>query len=632
MAKISFITGILYINIFFECLKGLNLEKLEWLSNLCDYIKTSTDEYQVMIIKSANQSKTVNNPWIYDLLATTIENRPTLRLNLNLSSLAVSDDSIYNGIRDTAGTFFILIRDSEFTDIKSLMDMIDLLKELSTLKGITKFLIIFISIETKENLEMIFQYTWKKQIIDITILEIPKCDVKKYKIINDCSAKTPMIHQFNPFLNSFTHEFYSSKTQWFPPVMKNLYGYPFKVALVHDPPFSFISFDKNLEAVNIFGPDILVIKTLAAKMNFTVKILHRLDVYEHIRNSSVDELFKLLESDTMDVLAHGNPHYTETVTENAYRSGDLFFNQLCALVPIQVEDKNPLSLSAIEGVITTFIIVIAFWIPAFILKFDRSCWSIFVIFSVLFGISVDKRPSIISQRLLYTFLLLISFSYSSNIYASLTSDSVDSEYQKEYKNFDDLAKSSLTPIISKHLYGKTFSTSEGSVLELKKKVLNTTDIWMCPFIAEKFKNVTCLMGKLESEIFLASKKSRRQNLKLTKVCFWSDSYTFLMKKGSVLRRAFKKIFLKFSAFGLDSKWYKNDGTTIEESGETVEHSVKELFIPSNTLIHKLTAVLLFGYVASGIAFIGEIIYNKIIMRWEITSYKFFTRKIFRKVS
>ncbi|XP_074095350.1 uncharacterized protein LOC141525007 [Cotesia typhae] len=628
MAKISFITGILYINIFFQCLKGLNLEKLEWLSNLCDYIKTSTDEYQVMIIKSANQSKTVNNPWIYDLLATTIENRPTLRLNLNLSSSSssssssstVSDDSIYNGIRDTAGTFFILLRDSEFTDIKSLMDMIDLLKELSTLKGITKFLIIFISIETKENLEMIFQYTWKKQIIDITILEIPKCDVKKYKILNDCSAKTPMIHQFNPFLNSFTHEFYSSKTQWFPPVMKNLYGYPIKVAFVHEPPFSFIRYDKNLEAVNIFGSDILVIKTLASKMNFTLKLVHRLVVNEHIRNSSVNELFKLLESDTMDVLAHGNPHYTETVTENAYRSGDLFFDQLCALVPIQVEDKTILSLSAIEAFIISFTIVIAFWISAFILKFDRSCWSIFVIFSVLFGISVDKRPSLVSQRLLYTFLLFISFSYSSNIYASLTSYSVDSEYQKEYQNFDDLAKSSLTPVISKHLYGKTFSRSEGSVLELKKKIVNTTDIWMCPFIAEKFKNVTCLMGKLESEIFLASKKSRRQNLKLTKVCFWSDSYTFLVKKGSVLRRAFKKIFLKFSAFGLDSKWYKNDGTVVEESGETVEHFVNELFIPSNTLIHKLTAVLLFGYIVSGIAFTGEIIYNKIIMRWGITNY------------
>ncbi|CAD6235473.1 GSCOCG00007916001-RA-CDS [Cotesia congregata] len=628
MTKISFITGILYVNIFFGCLKGFNLEKLEWLSSLCDYIKTSTDEYQVMIIKSANQSKTVSNPWIYELLVKTIENRPTLRLDLNLSS-TVNDDSIYNGIRDTAGTFFILIRDSEFTDIKSLMDMIDLLKELSTLKGITKFLIIFISVETKENLEIIFQYTWKKQIIDITILEIPKCDVRKFKILNDCSAKTPMIHQFNPFLNSFTHEYYSSQTQWFPSVMKNLYGYPIKVALVHDPPFSFISYNKNLEAVNISGPDILVIKTLASQMNFTMKLLHRLVAYEHIRNSSVDELFKLLESDIIDVLAHGNPHYTETVTENAYRSGELFFDQLCALVPIQKEDKIPLSLSAIEAVIISTTIVIAFWIPAFILKFDRSCWSIFVIFRVLFGISVNKRPSIVSQRLLYTFLLLISFSYSSNIYASLTSVSVDSEYQKEYRNFDDLAKSSLTPMISKHLYGKTFSTSERSILELKKKVVNTTNIWMCPFIAEKFKNITCLMGKLESKIFLASKKSRRQNLKLTKVCFWSDSYTFLVKKGSVLRRSFKKIFLIFSAVGLDSKWYKNDGTEVEESGETGENSVKELFIPSNTLIHKLIAILLFGYIASGIAFTGEIIYNKIIMHWGITNNKFFTRKIFR---
>ncbi|XP_057323296.1 uncharacterized protein LOC130666372 [Microplitis mediator] len=625
MARVFLIIIIVYISGFFECLKGSNSEQLEWLSDLRNYIKTIADEYQVMIINSANQTESVDNPSIRNLLISTIESRPTLRLSLNRSS-KTSQNKLYDEISDTAGTFFILIRDHKFTDIKSLMNMIDVLKELSLTKEITKFLLISLSMESNETFEIIFQYTWKKQIVDITILEIPNCDIKINTILKDCSEKIPTIHQFNPFLNLFKHELYSSETQWFPIIMKNLYGYPIKVALVNDPPFSLVRYNEKLQVKSMSGPDILVMKALESKMNFTAKILPHLIGYEEIRNGSIDGLFKLLESDKIDLIAHVNPHYTEDITENAYRTGVLFVDELCALVPIEKEIKVPLSLSALEAIIISTTIVISFWIPAFLLNFDRSCWSIFVIFRVLFGISVNKRPLITSQRILYTFLMVISFSYSSNIYASLTSVSIDTDREIEYRNFDDLAKSSLTPIISKYLYEKTFSESEGAILELKNKVKNTTNIWRCPFKAERNKNITCLMGKLESEIYLSLKKSKKQTLKLSKVCFWSDSYTFLLRKGSPLRRAFKNIFLIFSAVGLHSKWYKKHAE-MELSEDIIENTVEELLIPTKTLLEQLAAILLFGYIASGIAFIGEIIYNKILNNWKIKSYKFYNCKI-----
>lgn len=618
MARVFLIISIIYISGFFECLKGSNSEQLEWLFDLRNYIKTITDEYQIMIINSENQTESVDNPSIRNLLISTIESRPTLRLSFNGSS-KTTKNKLYDEISDTAGTFFILIRDHKFTDIKSLMSMIDMLKELSATKEITKFLLISLSMESNEIFEIIFQYTWKKQIVDITILEIPNCDIKINTILKDCSEEIPIIHQFNPFLNLFKHEPYSSKTQWFPIIMKNLYGYPIKVAVVNDPPFSLVKYNEKLEVKSMSGPDILVMKALESKMNFTAKIQLHLIGYEEIRNGSIDELFKLLESDKIDLLAHVNPHYTEDITENAYRTGVLFIDELCALVPIQKEAKVPLSLSALEAIIISTTIVISFWIPAFLLNFDRSCWSIFVIFRVLFGISVNKRPLITSQRILYTFLMLISFSYSSNIYASLTSVSMDIDHEIEYRNYDDLAKSPLTPIISKYLYEKTFSESEGAILELKHKVENTTNIWKCPFKAERNKSITCLMGKLESEIYLSSKKSKRQTLKLSKVCFWSDSYTFLLRKGSPLRRAFKKIFLIFSAIGLHSKWYKKHAE-MEVSDDIIENTVEELLIPSETLLEQLTAILLFGYIASGTAFIGEIICNKILNNWKMRGY------------
>ncbi|KAK0168772.1 hypothetical protein PV327_002542 [Microctonus hyperodae] len=576
-------------------LKGfLSRAKLDWVSKLHDDIAHDIDEYEIITVTSASQKYLFDEPCIRDILMSTVNNNPTHRVSINIS--AIENERKIRKIQDSAATFFILISDIRETRNHFSRELIKLMEKLSIRKVNVRYLVIIFSLncEQNNNMNIILQDAWNKQMADFTIIEFFDSYNEGNKIFKNYYPTEPKIHLFNPFLNSFTHKFYSLQPELFPDIMKNLYGYPLKVGVFHNPPFSYVRWYDNQTLMNMSGAAITVIKTLALKMNFTLEIAPRLKSFPEIKDNTLPlGFFELMKSGRLDILADISPHFTERLSENAFRPKPIFLGEFCPLIPITYEIRIPFSWALFEAIIVTIIIILSFWIAAIMLRFTKKYWNVSIIARLLFGIPIKYYPTKSSQRMLMSILTLISLNYTAIIYGSLAKVGVETDIEIEYRDFDDLVNSGLIPIIPQYLYEKTFGESEGAILKLKNKSINTTEIWNCPVNVAKYKNVTCLMEKLAGEIFIKSEeRSGRKTMKFMKTCLWSDSFTFLLRKGSPYRQAMEYIITRFFEVGLQIKWFNSD-FELSAVDENADDFIEQFSTPQTVLIHQLLGVSIF---------------------------------------
>ncbi|KAK0078446.1 hypothetical protein PV325_002478 [Microctonus aethiopoides] len=567
--------------------------KLDWISKLRDDIANNVDEYKIITVTSASQKYLLDEPCIRDLLVDTVNNNPTHRVSINIS--AIDNENKMIEIQDSGATFFIVINDIRKTSNHFSAELIKLMEKLSIRKVHVRYLVIIFSLNCEQNMNTILRDAWKKQMADFTIIEFFDSYNEGNKIFKNYYPTEPKIHLFNPFLNSFTHTFYSLQPELFPDIMKNLYGYPLKVGVFHNPPFSYVRWHDNQTLMNMSGAAITVIKTLALKMNFTLQIAPRLRSFPEIKDNSLPlGFFELMKSGHLDILADISPHFTERLAENAFRPKPIFLGEFCPLIPITYEIRIPFSWALFEAIIVTIAIILSFWIVAIMLRFTKKYWGVFTISRLLFGIPIKYYPTKSSQRVLISILTLISLNYTAIIYGSLAKVGIETDIEIEYHDFDDLVNSGLIPIIPQYLYEKTFGKSEGAILKLKNKSINTTEIWNCPVNVAKYKNVTCLMEKLAGEIFIKSEeRSGRKTMKFMKTCLWSDSFTFLLRKGSPYRQAMEYIITRFFEVGLQIKWFNSD-FELSDSDENADDFIEQFSTPQTVLIHQLLGVSIFG--------------------------------------
>ncbi|XP_063995656.1 uncharacterized protein LOC135173012 [Diachasmimorpha longicaudata] len=596
-------------------LEAFNLPEPAWLSDLLHYIKHNGGEYhQVIFITPEHIETSIENYWIEIMQQTIMAAYPTIRLNVERPSNATQWS--YHGI-ETTGTLFISVHNAKIHRLDVPKHTLSIMKKLSLNKKYAKYLMIFISSEKPQNFEILLRYGWEIQMLDLLILEI--ISYRRQRITIAVSSleeqSSPVIHYFNPFLDLIIRKPYEPGIEWFPNLMNNLHGYPLKIGIRHQPPFSEVSWDEKTKNVSMSGWDISVIQEVATKMNFTLKFLPELTTFnEIIEDNSPYGLFKLLNSGNMDILASVSPHYTEDTEEDLYHTDMIFRDQLCAVVPIKRTTRLLFPREIIEAFISTTGILSIFSASTWLFKF-RSSWSIFHIFCMLFGIPVHINHLNLrtAQRLMILIILIVSLFYCMRIYASLTEIIIDIEGEIEIENFDDLDRSGLIPVISPYLLNRTFGNlhaTDRALINLKRKAVTMSAMWNCPSYADRFKNVTCLMTKNDVQVFMKSAyRPGERILKMSKVCFWSDNYTFLLRSGLPIRKRMDYILNLLSEVGLKIMWFRNDTRIklwqIDREDELIPDDVK--YQPSSPLREQLSIVLLFGFTTATVTFIGELL-------------------------
>lgn len=615
--------------VFLKLIFYLNFKKVfgifntSWINDLRNYTEKINETRQVILITTNYIDATKNHhPSMAKLLIEIMSVYPTLRISADFFNKTDKQSHSIDIWKDPTATLFIFIdNDLHYSETYRWKRVIDMMKELSFHKKCVKYLLVRLPTDSNENYDDLLQYVWTRLIVDFTVLKIPKYEQQNHKNIlkNKNNELILKLYHYNPFLNSTVVENYSPGIHWFPDVMRNMHGYSVNIAVFHKPPFSYVRWNDQGKADKISGADSTLILAIAQAMNFTPNILPKLSTFEEIKEDhSVMGLLKFMESGKVDITAYLSPHYTEDIHEDTVRSDWIVIDDFCAVVPVMYKIQSPISWEAINAFILSISIVMVFWLFALFLRFNRSYWTSFTIVRILFGIPVrSNNSSPDSQRLLFNCLAIVSLFFSSNIYASLTRININNNTEIEYKNFDELASSNLIPVLSPFLYQKTFNDKykSNSLQKLKYKSLNMTSIWDCTFYAEKYKNITCLMGKYEGNIFVKSKLNQdgKRSLKFSETCFWSDNYAFLMRKGSPLRRSFSSIIAKLTETGLKGKWYKDnyDDETMEINNDP-ETTEKKLETPGSVLKLQLMGIIASGFLFSTTAFIMECLYYHLI--------------------
>ncbi|XP_011308498.1 uncharacterized protein [Fopius arisanus] len=588
-----------------------------WFSDLLNYIENNNESYrQVIIITCKNPGIPFENPWIRAILHAAMSTYPTIRINVDLSSDIEEEWSSHR--TDSTATLFIFVDDRKKTRSIVPRRIISIMKKLSLSKKLVKYLVTFLSSTQTQNFDHLLRYAWRLQMMDLVILEVVSCRRDPLTILKRCVEDiSPVIHHFNPFVGSIIRKTYHPGIEWFPDIMKDMHGYPLKIGIIHQPPFSDVSWDENWNYKSGSGWDITTMEILAEEMNFTLNILPRLLTFDEIvKDNSSRGLFDLLRTDKIDILASASPHFTEDMEENLFRSESLFREELCALVPLEKTTRIPFPAAIVEGIIMTIGIVVVFWGSAWLFQLPKS-WSIFKTFRVLFAIPVHSNYSDfkMSQRLVVLILMIISLFYTANFYASLMKLSTEVDGEVEYGSFDELDRSGLDLKISTYLMNKTFgnvSESDGAMMNLKSRAVVTNAIWECPAEAERFRNVGCLMNQIEAKWFTTATYRRGQpTLKLSKVCFWKDSYAFLVRAGSPYRRRIDRLLNVLIEAGLKVMLYRNSTFSKLLKRDQEDELLEELDVPpEGVLREQLTDVLLFGFTTATVTFIGEFLWYR----------------------
>ncbi|THK33009.1 uncharacterized protein LOC114841186 [Diachasma alloeum] len=611
--------------------EAFHIPEPAWSADLMSYIKENYEHYrQVMIITCKDSGVPFENYWIRKILHTAMATFPTIRINVDFSSNINEEWSFHR--TDATATLFIFVDDSDTwrhhqpKDVGKVVpqQIISIMKDLSLNKKIAKYLALFLSSEQTLNFDDLLRHAWEMQMIDLTIIEVIGCQSVKTTILNDCvdDSSLPVIHHFNPFLDSIIRKTYEPGMKLFPDIMKNMHGYPLKIGIRHHPPFSSVSWDNNSNYESMSGLDIQLIHTMAESMNFTLQILPQLMTFEEMQDNSSNGLFNFLRSDKIDIFASPHPHYTEDMEEHSFRSEAFIRDQLCAMVPLRKTVRILLPKTVTETLILTIGIVLIFWASIWLFRFSQS-WSIFTIVRVLFGIPVFAHHARLkpAQRVIIQILMIISLLYSAKIYASLTNINIDVVGAVEIETLDDLDQSGLIPKIHPHLMDKTFghvNKNDQTLMNLKRKTVSMRSMMKCLSEAEKFKNTTCLMTTVEGYWFIRSTyRHREPALKMTQACFWSDSYAFLFREGSPYRNKIDNTFRLLAEGGIPIIWARNDTSGNFEEQRKDNNVFHELQVPPpGVLRDQLTVVLLFGLTIAIITFIGELLWYHRIKRWK----------------
>uniref|UniRef100_A0A6V7JYB9 Ionotropic glutamate receptor C-terminal domain-containing protein n=1 Tax=Bracon brevicornis TaxID=1563983 RepID=A0A6V7JYB9_9HYME len=476
-----------------------------------------------------------------------------------------------------------------------------------------------------EDMEEILSHAWTKGILNLVIVEVREGaedlsteQPEKLALFFMDNVDTPysiIVHRFNPFNKVFQHRIFSPRMNLFPDFASNLHGHSLPVYTNPNKPYGTeLSWNKSTSALTVRGPNYNLINTLAIKMNFT-PVYQRSFMAQGIVdvNTTGELMIERLHHLGHFISAFMAAHLTENITEEELRLSMILSDNLGILMPIDyIIDEKHID-NTFQSTALTAVIIIVIWIVTRILKVNRRIWRFYTILCLLFSINVGQRPTRASERILFFFIVIVGFTYSTNIYTSLTEIAMSSKSENEYTSLEDILDSKCSPMIDFILFNKTFAYATGDYLRLKeitKPILYISD---CPKLAMVHRNVCCLMSSVQGAFFREESRRRSGEYRLTfaKVIFWTDQATFYVGKNAFYKKYMDKIIIQLKETGIIKQWYYNlnellGNMTVEES-EIIEKDEEE---ETGHLLSQIIFIDIIGYSLGCIFFIGELIYHR----------------------
>ncbi|XP_043483306.1 uncharacterized protein LOC122511850 [Leptopilina heterotoma] len=582
-----------------EIIENKRQNQSEWSQEVIMTLINDPKLYQIMLL-SNNAKKYIR--FVQDLR----QHLPTLYFNevyLKREIQNLQKRTSLSHPRDT--TLFILVEFPNKNNTQWTEEMMAFIKQLSTVRIRPKCLIVrFLDSQQTSNYTTFLTKMWNDYFLDLTILDVVK-------------GRTT-IHRLNPFI-SYRRKVFSRKTLLFPQKLRNLNGYPLKVAYITRPPYATLKRNSTNHPFNIIGPDSVVGHTFAEMMNYNQVLVPSKN--EEFGNFSCN-VNKITGFDSL--VQKRIVHFISVTTtlvrtlckKEVIENAIFALDHYVAVAPILKSGDYTVTIGEtfFYSIALTLLITVIGWITMIIFKFDALIWNWTVIIQVLFGVAVNLQPTKIKEQVFCAILFLVNFYYSFHILESLTDFNFRMDKEKELNNIDDLMKSGLqfgSEVNTRNIMPGVFGQDNFTAWVKRGRLLALEE---CIEFLVEFKNVTCIMKLAHAEWFAGFYKENNL-VKFIPEYFGSVGIGFFLEPGSPYVEKFEQIHRSLKEVGILEKWKiskKPNATRILQLGiatqdkfHNSDDSVDDWKIQS-----LLFGIMIAGYFASALSFLLELVLGK----------------------
>lgn len=469
-----------------------------------------------------------------------------------------------------------------------------------------KVLVLMILRRPCRNLTALFRAMWSKKILDAIVVEYFKSEHS-----DECST---IVHRYNPFTDSHTEEPYSTDITWFSDDFPNMHGYPLVYAFTRRPFYSDIVSTPN--GLELKGVDKIVSEILADKMNFTgvPKIITEPTYFHRMPNGSEHGIMTDISAGKYDALLITMPMWgnIHTVRFTVQYTDPVLVENWCFVVPKLLVKRNFTTGTAIRLLLINFLIVGIFWLCSRCMKFNSDRWHFLRIIGIILTASFPPAPVKLHERIIFLSVLAVSASYSSMLFAELTSTGVESNRYVRFDHLQDLINSDLVLMIHENLrdiiklYNNVF---EYHIRKSGKRVLKIPSTDICLKNLLMHQNVSCFVHEDWAKLIVVNNmRDSKTVIKMTKLCYLSPPIGNVFSEGSPYIKRVSDLLLMLVSGGIRDKWYREylrnetKETTFQMNRNDTEFKYVSVFYPT---VYVLTT----GYSMSALVFISELIWK-----------------------
>ncbi|XP_011637851.1 uncharacterized protein LOC105427690 [Pogonomyrmex barbatus] len=458
-----------------------------------------------------------------------------------------------------------------------------------------KVLILMMLHQPCHDLVTLFRAIWSRKILDAIVVEYSKSEYLKHPTI---------VHRYNPFIDSYTKEPYSPDVTWFTDEFPNMHGYPLVYAVTTRHPYSNIV--STFKGQELKGMDKLMNEMLADKMNFTgiQKIVDAIFL-RSLSNGSTYGIMVDLASGKYDALLVTLPIWEESISNrfNVQYTDSLVLENWCFAIPRLPAKQTFIVGTVIQIFFMNFSIIGILWLCSKLMKFNPNRWYTVRIIGIILGTSFPPSPTKLHERIVLLSILIVYISYSSTIFAELTSTGLENRYI-HFDHLEDLMKSDLMLMMFDNLwymvkqYNHDF---EYYTRKLGKEILSIPSTQSCVEDLFMHQNTSCFMNEDWAKLVaLNNMRNGKIMIEITKLCYLSLPIGNVFPKGSPYIKRVSEIISMLTEGGISDKWYheylRNETKIVQINQDQANSMYVNVFYPiiykHKHLISKATQYLM----------------------------------------
>ncbi|XP_043468739.1 uncharacterized protein LOC122502651 [Leptopilina heterotoma] len=558
---------------------------------LIKYLKDESKLHQVMFIIDDQLLNSSSSS--YSLLTEVSKHIPSYSLNFTKLRFE-SQNTFPSALQRPKGmTLFIMLLNGNRSDLWDQMNFsLKLLKQLMQKDSYPKCLINFISHTESDLIQEVLKYFWSQGFTEIEVLEHLQ---ENQKTLTKGTERRFILHEINEFAKVYTTQTVTSQTKWFPNKLLNLNGHKIKFILT------------------------TLYDTIDHRYYFVLLKLSRI-LTDSLRTSGLILRFRITEASVLlKLLNHENAEMVINIFKDSNTNVHnqqlrvIGYSFVKAIIP-KVENPSKAYIISQEFVLmvaATTVVICFTRIMAFLMKFDKSTWQIFNISRIVIGMSVDREPNKVTERIVFGSLILSCIVYSGYLFSVILD--VTFRNEPEISSLEELANSSLTPMLTSYTKNSLLLSSISYIRQLGMKSIECPGrgyAYDCLTYLAKYGNVTFITDEAESYVMKFKQQVQDIKVKILQepLAFYSQSW--ISRNGSPFLDHFNKVILKASEAGLLTKllplnnWSKSTILPPEQ-------------IAKEKLFLIVSHLLVIGYTLATIVFIAEMVYSII---WRKVNY------------